>query len=370
MSRLRNLASLFTRPKPAVGMTPADVVHRENKWRLLRYRTPDDRPPKYLTPVLLVPSLINRHYVMDLLPGKSMAEDLVAAGHDVYCIDWGTPGDEDRFITFEDVCDKYIGRALRHVARSSPRGKVHVLGYCLGGTLTAIHAAARPELVASLFLLAAPVQFANAGPLSMWTRSSTFSVGSIVEGMGNVPWQLMQGAFHMLRPTMNLAKVVGVVDRADDDEFLNGFMALETWGNDNVSFPGECYKRYIEELYRGDALMQGTFRLSGIPAKLENIRCPITCVVFENDNIVPWESAAILMDHVSSPDKQLLKLRGGHVGAVVSRAAQKNLWPKMSAFWAARDRDPQHKPAPAPAPKRSLVRPGKRPAKAKAEAPN
>ena len=60
--------------------------------------------------MLLVPSLINRHYVMDLLPGKSMAQDLVAAGHDVYCIDWGTPGDEDRFVSFDDVCDKYLGR--------------------------------------------------------------------------------------------------------------------------------------------------------------------------------------------------------------------------------------------------------------------
>src|SRR6201999_2336866 len=119
MSRLKNLASLLTRPKPPVGTTPADVVHRENKWRLLRYRAHPNAPRKYETPILLVPSLINRHYVMDLLPGKSMAEDLVKMGHDVYCIDWGTPSDEDRFVSFDDVCDTYLGRAIRKVAKAS-----------------------------------------------------------------------------------------------------------------------------------------------------------------------------------------------------------------------------------------------------------
>ena len=340
MKRLKNLASIFTRPKAPVGLTPADVVHRENKWRLLRYRRPEGVPQRYETPVLLVPSLINRHYVMDLLPDKSMAADLVAMGHDVYCIDWGTPGDEDRFVTFDEVCDRYLGRAVRHVARTTPRNQAHVLGYCLGGTLATIYAAARPEHVASLMLLAAPVAFEDDGPLSTWTRSKQFSVDAVVAAFGNVPWQLMQGAFHLLRPTLSLAKTVGLIDRAANDEFLDGFLALETWGNDNVSFPGECFKRYIQELYREDALVKGNFRLSGVAARLENITCPVTSIVFEHDNIVPWKSAAVLVEKISSTDKTLLKLPGGHVGAVVSKAAQKKLWPQLSAFWASRDVGP------------------------------
>jgi len=340
MKRLSNLASLVTRPKPPVGTTPADVVHRENKWRLLRYRQPDGGP-RFSTPVLLVPSLINRHYVMDLLPGKSMAEDLVKAGHDVYVIDWGTPADEDRYLTFDDICDTYLGRAIRHVAKSSPRKKAHVLGYCLGGTLATIHAAVHQEHVASLLLLAAPVKFDDdGGLLTAWTRSPTFSVGQLVDGLGNVPWQLMQASFHMLRPTLTLAKMVGLLDRAESDEFLNGFVALETWGNDNVSFPGECYRRYIEELYQKDALIKGTFTLSGKPARLENITCPVANIVFTHDNIVPLASAKILSDRIASKDKTVLELPGGHVGAVVSRAAQKRLWPWMSSWWAQRDAEP------------------------------
>ncbi len=352
MKLLANLASMVTKPKPPVGTTPADVVHRENKWRLLRYRPAagGSGQPRFATPVLLVPSLINRHYVMDLLPGKSLAEDLVKAGHDVYCLDWGTPGDEDRHLTFDDVCDRYLGRAIRKVASRSPRGKAHVLGYCLGGTLATIHAAVHPEHVASLLVLAAPVAFGSGeqGMLEAWTKSSSFKVKDIVDAFGNVPWQLMQSAFTMLRPTLPLSKAVHVVDKAIKadplnankwDDFSEGFRALETWGSDNVSFPGACYVRYIEELYQNDALVRGSFTLAGQAVHLEAIKVPTMCIVFEHDNIVPWQNAAILTEKISSTDKQLLKLPGGHVGAVVSRSAQKALWPKMSAFWAARDAD-------------------------------
>lgn len=339
MRGLTTLLTLAMRARPPVGSTPADVFHRENKWRLLRYR-PREGGPAYSTPIVLVPSLINRHYVLDLLPGKSLAQWLVAEGHDVFAIDWGTPADEDRYLTFDDIADRYLGRALRVAAANSSRGKAHVLGYCLGGTLAAIHAAARPERVASLAVLAAPVRFDDDGLLAAWTRTRSFDVDALVDGTGNVPWQLMQSAFHLLRPTLNLSKAVHVLDRAWDDESLDGFLALETWGNDNVSFPGECYRRYVDELYRGDALARGTFTLSGRPARLESIDCPLLAVTFEHDHIVPWRSAAELVERVSSPDKERVHLTGGHVGAVVSKAAKKRLWPILSDFWKARDAEP------------------------------
>ena len=343
---MRGLSTLLTmalRPRPKVGTTPADVVHRENKWRLLRYRARGNGP-RHATPVLLVPSLINRHYVLDLLPGKSLAEWLVDKGHDVFAVDWGTPEDEDRFLSFDDIADGYLGRALRVASSYSPRGKAHVLGYCLGGTLAVIHAAARPERVASLAVLAAPVRFDDGGLLSAWTRTASFDVDALVAATGNVPWQLMQSAFHLLRPTLQLSKAVHVLDRAWDDASLDGFLALETWGSDNVSFPGECYRRYLEELYRGDALARGTFTLSGRPARLEAIRCPVLAVTFEHDHIVPWRSTAELVERVSSEDKERVHLAGGHVGAVVSKAASTRLWPVLSSFWASRDADPPNEP--------------------------
>ncbi|HEX7665959.1 MAG TPA: alpha/beta fold hydrolase [Polyangiaceae bacterium] len=342
-ARLKNLLGLATRKRPEVGVTPADVVHQENKWKLLRYRR--SVPVKHATPILFVPSLINRHYVMDLVPGKSMAEWFVAQGHDVYCIDWGTPSDEDRFLTFDDVCDKYVARALRVACKTAGSEKAHVLGYCLGGTLAVIHAAARPERIASMALLAAPVSFKDDGPLAAWTQNPEFDPEAITKAFGNAPWPLLQGAFHMLRPTLNLAKAVHLIDRAWNDEFLDGFLALETWGNDNVSFPGRAFVRYIKDLYQRDALVTGEMRLGGRPAKMESIACPLLAVSFEHDNIVPWKSAALLVDRAASSDKTHVKLPGGHVGAVVSKQAAKGLWPMLSKFFVDHEATPTVEPA-------------------------
>jgi polyhydroxyalkanoate synthase len=340
VNRLLRLAALVLRPKPPVGSTPADVVHRENKWRLLRYRRPEGAAPPRKTPVVLVPSLINRHYVLDLLPGKSFAEGMAMRGHDVYIIDWGTPGDEDRFLELDDIAGRYLGRALRVAARLSGAARPHVLGYCLGGTLAAVHAAAHPDSMASLTLLAAPIGFHDGGLLSTWVRSKAFDVDALVAGTGNVPWPMMQAAFHLLKPTMNAAKMVGLLDRVWEDEFVDTFMAIETWGNDNVSFPGACYRRYIEELYRGDALIAGTFRLGGRPALLEAITCPLLVVTFEHDHIVPPAGAAVVLDRVTSVDKHRIHLAGGHVGAVISKKAAAGLWPAISTFWSDRDAAP------------------------------
>lgn len=354
MQRLKNLAGLWARPKPAVGTTPADVVWTENKWRLLRYRRPEGAPRRE-TPLLLVPSLINRHYVLDLLPGKSFAEAMVAAGFDTYCIDWGSPTDEDRFVTFDDIVETALGRAIRKVAGTVPHRKTHVLGYCMGGTLAAIHGAVHPEHIASFIALAAPVRFKDPGLLAAWTQTKTFDVAALIAGAGTIPWQLLQSAFHMLRPTLALSKAVSLLDRAWNDEFLDGFLALETWGNDNVSLPGEFYRTYIEELYRRDALVDGSFMLAGRRVRLDEITFPTLAVTFEHDHIVPASSAAALIEHVASPDKVHLHLPGGHVGAVVSKHAAKGLWPQLVAFYERFDAAPAE-PQPAPAPARPSVR--------------
>ncbi|MFT3708391.1 MAG: alpha/beta fold hydrolase [Archangium sp.] len=336
MKRFTNLLGLFTRPKPQVGVTPCDVVWSENKWKLLRYR-PRAEGVSHPTPLLLVPSLINRHYVLDLMPGKSFAEYMVAQGFDVYCIDWGTPGDEDRFVTFDDIVDTALGRAIRRVANTVPHRKTHVLGYCMGGTLAAIHGAVHKEHIQSFVALAAPVMFDDGSLLSRWTRSKGFDIDVLVDATGTVPWQLLQGAFQLLRPTLPLMKAVSLLDRAWNDEFLDGFLALETWGNDNVALPGEFYRTYIRELYQQDLLIKGAFTLRGQKVKLKSLTFPTLAVTFEHDNIVPGPSAAALISEIGSREKQHLHLPGGHVGAVVSKHAAKTLWPQLVGFYEKHD---------------------------------
>jgi polyhydroxyalkanoate synthase subunit PhaC len=336
-SPLDSIASLLRRaPKgpPAVGITPHSVVWTENKWRLMRFAP---AVPKFQTPILMVPSLINRWYVLDLGPTRSLIEWLVAQGHEVFCIDWGTPGAEDRYLTWDDIAGRYIGRALRMAARYSRSGSVHVLGYCLGGTLATTYIAAFPERVASFLALAAPIDFDHAGIMATWTRIPTFDVAALLDAFGNVPWPLMQATFKLLKPANDAVKTVALLDRAWDDEFLEGFLATERWGSDNVSFPGACYAQYIEQLYRQNQLVRGGFTLLGRPVDLSAIRCPVLALAFGDDHIVPVASAAPLIERAGASDKQLVVQTGGHVGAVVSRKAADRLWPIMSTFWASRD---------------------------------
>lgn len=331
------------RGRPPVGQTPKDVVFRENKWSLVRYRPVTQRTG---LPVLLVPSLINRNYVLDLLPGRSFVEFLVQAGHDVFMIDWGTPGDEDRHLEFDTIVSRYLGRAVRQTAKLAGAEKVHLLGYCLGGTLTTLYAAQHPEQVASMVALAAPIRFHDSGLLSTWTRTKNFDVTALVEALGNVPWPLLQASFQLLKPTLNLTKLKALLERADDDDFLDGFFATETWGYDNVAFPGNAYRRYLEALYRDDQLIRGEFWLSGRPVHLEAIRFPTMAVTFEHDHIVPPSSASVLLERISSPIKEHLHLLGGHVGAVVTKKARATLWSKVSEFYRQHDGRPNQRRAP------------------------
>lgn len=333
LRRLLNLATLHRRPVPPVGATPHAVVHRENKWRLLRYH-PRPQGLAVPAPVLLVPSLINRHYVLDLTPGKSFAEYLVGQGFDVFCVDWGRPDAEDRHLTFDDIADRAIGRALRKACELSGQPRTHVLGYCLGGTLTAIHTALHPDQVASLCCVAAPIAFSEAGVMRTWLTSPGFDIDALVDGFGLLPAPLLQFSFQMLRPTLGLSKAVNLLDRAWNDKFLDGWLALETWANDNVAIPGEFYRTYVRELYQQDAVRHGRLMVGGRRVDLAAIRCPLQVVTFSVDAIAPAQCCAPLLALAQSADKRHVHFDGSHVGGMTSSPAAKGLWPQLAGFWA------------------------------------
>jgi polyhydroxyalkanoate synthase len=324
------LLEVLGRVRASIGTTPSDVVLIEHHMRLVRYRGRGGPP------IVLVPSLINRHYVLDLLPGRSLVAFLLEAGFDVFTIDWGTPGGEARYEELDSYCDRYIARAVRRAARIARTESVHVLGYCLGGTLAAIFAALHPERVRSLVLLAAPIRFAGSGLLSAWTNTKAFDAGAVARAFGNIPWPLMQASFHLLRPTLALEKAIQLVDKAEDDSFLEGFLAVEAWSNDNVSFPGRAYERYIEELYRRDLLVSGELVVSGRRIDLSAIRCPSLVVTFEHDHIVPADNAAAILGRTSGREERI-HLSGGHVGAVVSRRAGSTLFGPVTRWLAGVD---------------------------------
>src|SRR5215210_1098420 len=126
-------AHLLSEKDPVeTGRTPKEIVWTKNKARLYRYEP--DREKKHPVPVLLVYALILRPYILDLVPDNSLVEHLVGEGFDVYMLDWGIPGDEDRHLSFEHLVLDYLPRAVRKVLRASGAKDLTLFGYCQGGT--------------------------------------------------------------------------------------------------------------------------------------------------------------------------------------------------------------------------------------------
>ena len=309
--------------------TPKDVLLTDGTARLVRFRR--GSPAEAGLPILLVPSLINRWYVLDLRPGATLAGSLVDAGHDVFCLDWGVPEDEDRHLGWDDVVER-LGRMVRRVRRETGAPRVALLGYCMGGTLAAIHAALEPETVGALVNLAGPIDFAEGGFLAHMVNPRWFDADSIAEA-GNVTPAQMQSGFVALRPTAPLGKWVGFLDRLGQPERLEAFQALEEWASDNVPFPAAAYATYIGDLYQRNSLVRGEHTVRGRRVDLANIRCPVLTVVTDRDVICPPAAAQALNACSSSSDQSVLVIPGGHVGAVVGGSAPRELYPRLSAWF-------------------------------------
>ena len=146
------------------GQTPKETVWTKNKAKLYHYAP--NAQKKHPVPILMVYALINRPYILDLMPGNSFIEYLVGEGFDVYMLDWGVPGDEDKDLTFENYVLDYLPRAVKKVLRHSHSDELTILGYCMGGTMSAMYASLFPEHLKNLILMAAPVEFPGRdGPL-------------------------------------------------------------------------------------------------------------------------------------------------------------------------------------------------------------
>jgi polyhydroxyalkanoate synthase len=312
------------------ALTPRDTIHRDGTAQLYRFRRPQGVAPQAGRPILLVPSLINRWYVMDLREGKSLVQALTQAGLDVFCLDWGVAQDEDRYLTWDDVIAR-LQRAMRVVRRTTGADKIGMLGYCMGATLVAIAAALEPERTAAVINLLGPIDFSKAGVLGEMTDPRWFDPEPIAEA-GNIAPMQMQSAFVMLRPTGTLAKWITFMERAHDPEFRDQFAAVEHWANDNVPFPAAAYVTYIREMYQGNTLVQGSHRVGGKLVDLRRIECPVLTIVAERDTICPPPSALALNECCGSSDRQVLQVPGGHVGAVVGSKASTALYPSISQW--------------------------------------
>jgi polyhydroxyalkanoate synthase len=318
------------RDAPEVGPTPRELVWERDTARLWRYR---NDAITCAPPVLIVHSLVSRAYVLDLYRGNSAIAFLLRSGLDVLLLDWAAPDEADAENTLETYADDYVPRAIGAACEETGADEVTLLGYCLGGDLSLLALARHPELpVRNLVLLATPVDFAHMGSLSGLVRQGRLDAADVVDRSGNVPPGSVEAAFRLLKPTGEAAQYANLWQRLCDEEYVEGYQAMNRWVHDHVPFPGAAFEQVVERLIRENALMDGTLELGGERVDLGAIRRPVLSVVAERDHIVPLAAAAPIPSLVGTPDAEELRLRAGHVGLVAGRSAAKVTLPGIAGW--------------------------------------
>lgn len=316
-----------------VGVTPKDILHSEGTLKLYHYRPVCDEI--YRIPVIVVPSLVSRSYILDLAKGQSLVEYLVGQGFDVYLIDWGTPRPEHRTLALEDYVLRLIPSCIEKVLEYTEQDEISMVGYCLGGMLACIYAATHTDgPLQNLVCFTTPVNSEGMALYKTWTDPKHFDVDRIVDELGNIPPELMTTSMQALRPLQRTAGQMRLLDNADNDEFVEAFMRLDRWAADQVPFPGATAKQFIVDFLRENKLMRGEMKAGEHLVDLGAIRVPFLHVAAQFDHIVPAAASEPLVGLVGSADKQEIVLKGGHVSLVAGGNAVYRLWPKLESWLA------------------------------------
>jgi poly[(R)-3-hydroxyalkanoate] polymerase subunit PhaC len=316
------------------GQTPKEVVWTKNKARLYHYEPV--AKDAYRVPLLLVYALINRPYVLDLMPGNSLVEFLVGKGFDVYMLDWGTPGDEDKNLSFDNYVLDYMPQAIRKLLRHAHAEEYTLMGYCMGGTMSAMYAALFPEKpLRNLVLLTAPIDFTPdaMGLFGLWTSEKYLNPDRIVEAFGNVPGDLIDTGNRLVKPVTNyVGSYVTMWDRIMQGKSMDTWLAMNKWVNDGVPFPGAAFRQWIREFYQQNKLVKGEIELRGRRVDLSYITSPLLSIAGKKDHICTPPQAEAIMHLVGSKDKEFYVLDAGHVGLLTGADAKKGLWPKVESW--------------------------------------
>jgi len=317
-----------------LGVTPRETLFSQGTLKLHHFKPQADAV--YRVPVLIVTSLVNQPYILDLVPGQSMVAHLLKQGFDVYMIEWGRPRREHAGLTLEDHVLDRLPRCVERVLQHSGETRLSIIGYCVGGLLSVLYAALHPKApLKNLVCMAAPVNGNGLESLKAW-MGPDFDVEALLEHYGNVPADWVQNTLRALRPFGKMAGAMSLLNQIDNDDVVRSNLRMGKWETDNIPFPGAVFRQMVNDFLRGNKLVKGEWAIGGRRVDLAQITVPLLHLLAADDHITPYASSRDLVPMVGSPDKQELILKGGHVGLVAGRGAQTRMWPALDAWLAPR----------------------------------
>ncbi len=299
-----------------VAVTPGQVIYRNHLIELIQYQPTCEKV--HPEPILIVPAWIMKYYILDLSPGNSLIKYLVDQGHTVFAISWLNPASEDRDLGMDDYLRLGVMDAMDAVGLVVPTQKVHAVGYCLGGTLLAIAAAAMGRdgdgRLATVSLLAAQTDFTEPGALGLFIDERQISaLEALMADKGYLDSTQMAGSFQWINSN-------DLVWSRMTKEYLLGERAptsdLMAWNADGTRLPCRMHSEYLRRLFLHNDLAGGRYPVEGRTVDLNDIACPVFCIGTAHDHVAPWRSVYKLHGLTHAPLTFLLTSGGHNVGIV------------------------------------------------------
>ena len=299
-----------------VAITPGKVVFRNRLIELIQYEP--QTPQTHANPVLVIPAWIMKYYVLDLSPENSFVKALVEQGFTVFAISWRNPDSSDRDLGWQDYDHLGVRKALEVIATILPQAQTHAVGYCIGGTLLAMSAAAmgreRSPAIKTITLLAAQTDFTDPGELSLFIDEGQVRfLENQMWRQGYLDERQMKGAFQMLRSKDMVWSYRLMNYLLGERRPMSDLMA---WNADGTRLPLRMHSEYLRSFFLHNALSHGEFKLHGVPVNLDDIRVPIFNVGAVQDHVAPWRSVFRLHQLTAAPQTFALTAGGHNVGIV------------------------------------------------------
>lgn len=304
-------------------LPPPPTLWSRGTTRLLDYRADQPLAAQGGVPVLAIPSLVNRAYILDLTERRSLMRYLARRGLAPFLVDWDAPGPDEQSFTLTDYVLDRLEPMLERVAERCGRPPV-LLGYCMGGLLALALAQRRPDRVAGLVLVATPFDFAaGQSENALLLRALEPALGAMIDGAGGMPVDLLQALFAGLDPGLAARKFTAFAQARPGSARARAFVALEDWANDGVPLAAAVARECLFDWYGANAPARGEWRIDGRPVLPEEVKAPTLAIVPGRDRIVPPDSALPLAARIAGARVRVVA--GGHVGLLTGPRAQSDV---------------------------------------------
>lgn len=325
------LNTLGQLPPVDVGQTPHQTLYSEDKLRLNHYPAAGTNNLD-IPPLLIVYALINRPYILDLQPDRSLIRALNERGLSVYLIDWGYPEPVDCYLDLDDYINGYIDNCVTAVCQHSGHAKPNLLGVCQGGTFSLCYSALNPKRINSLITMVTPVDFRT--PDNMLSHlAQKLDLDLALDANGNIPGHMLTQTYNALMPIrLGLQKALSMPQQLSTTENAMNFLRMEHWINDSPDLAGEACREFVQKFFHDNRFINGDLEIGGQTVDLKNYTGPLLNIFAARDHLVPPAASKALAAITGSEDYQEQELAGGHIGVFVGRHAQQRL-PDLISSW-------------------------------------